>query len=70
MPKIGERITISAGTMVNRSAHEDDEPEILEEPKDARVVGEPRDHALPVIIPSMEPDVVFYIHQPEGKSDG
>lgn len=62
-----EQIIIPEGTMINLSNHEDDDALIAKEPLVAFPVGRVIDHGLPVRIPSLDPDRVYFIHQPEPK---
>lgn len=60
-----EIITIPAGTMINRSGHEDDDFQILEADVTATVLGPAANHAIPVRIDVIDPDQIFFLHQPE-----
>lgn len=51
--------------MINTSNHEDDDPLIVEKPLTAIPQGPKVDGGIPVIIPEIDPERTFFIHQPE-----
>lgn len=63
MPKV--EMIIPAGTMINLSRHEDDDPFIADKKLVGIVVARHLPDAIEVVIPSIDPDRTFYIHQPE-----
>ncbi len=62
---IPERFTIPEKGMINLVNAEDDEPFIADKPLEAIPVGPKEDGGIPVVIPEIDPDRVFYYHQPE-----
>ncbi len=60
-----EQLIIPAGTMINLSMHEDDSAEILTEDVVAFIQGPVIDHALPVLIPVLDLERTYFLHQPE-----
>lgn len=62
------KITIEPGTMINTSRHEDDDAMIAQKPLEAIVVERTGSDAIKVIIPDVDADQTFYIHQPEKKA--
>lgn len=65
----GEKITIPAGKEFNAGDHEDgDEGFTAIEDLEAEVVGiVPETGSLKVIIPKLNPELQFFIHQPPKK---
>ncbi len=66
MPTL-EQITILEGAMINLSNHEDDDAFIAEKPIIAIPVGGVINGGLPVRIPSLYPDRIYFIHKSEPK---
>ncbi len=60
-------ITIKPGTMINYSNHEDDEPYVAIKELKAQVVGGADNNPLAVVIPEIDTERMFFIHQPEKK---
>lgn len=65
----GEKITISAGKEFNAGDHEDgDEGFTANKDLEAEVVGTVEESgSLKVVIPEVDPDRQFFIHQPPKK---
>lgn len=60
-----ETINIGKGTMINLSRHEDDEPLIAEQDLKGVVVKKHGEDAIEVVIPEIDSDRTFFVHQPE-----
>lgn len=60
-----EKISILKGTMINLSRHEDDDALIAEKAIQGTVIQRHGDDAIEVVIPEIDPDRTFFIHQPE-----
>ena len=60
-----ETITIPIGGMVNLSNHEDDDVLIAQEEIIAIILGPVEDGGIPVKIRCLDPDRIYYYHQPE-----
>lgn len=59
-----DKIKIREGDMINSSRHEDDDPFIANKDMEAEVVeGGTTADAIQVVIPEIDPDQIFYIHQ-------
>ncbi len=63
-----ESIIIPAGAMINLANIEDDDPFLAQKPLEAIPQGPVQNGGIPVIIPEIDPDRVFYYHQPEKRA--
>lgn len=68
MPPEVKTIIIQPGTMINLSNHEDDDALIAQKPLAANIVGRVKDGPLAVVIPEIDAERTFFIHQPEKRS--
>jgi hypothetical protein len=62
-----ENLLIKIGTMINLSRHEDDDALIADQNLSGRVIARHEPDAIEVVIPDIDPDRTFFIHQPEVK---
>ncbi len=62
-----DQIIIPAGAMINFGNFEDDDPFIALNNIIAYPIGPPADGGIQVRIPSLDPDRIYFIHQPELK---
>jgi hypothetical protein len=64
----GEKINIPAGQAINEGDHEDGDDLYSTEDLEAEVVGiVPETGSLKVIIPKVDPELQFFVHQPPKK---
>jgi len=69
--KVKERdktITLSPGTMLNLSGHEDDDYYVVKRRVQAEVVGPKTENGLPLKVPGLGNQIVF-LHLPETNSN-
>ena len=60
-----EKLKILPRTMINLSRHEDDEPFYAEKELIGIIVARHLPDAIEVVIPVIDPDRTFFIHQAE-----
>lgn len=63
---MGEKIIIPVGTSINEGDHEDSDSFILTKKLEANVIEVLKGTgSFKIIIPEIDPDRVFFFHQPE-----